>query len=101
MILLWLPAIFVLLHRPTGETVVKYEGQAKQDLIAMFEKDNLKYEFITEKKYNSWLKAHEAVPNDDARRAKKKTALADVRNQALTPAARLDALLILLDLDKR
>lgn len=97
----WIAAIFVVVHGAGGDFVASYEGEKKAAVTALVQQTyNAPFDFITETQFRNFVNAHQPVGDSPQRILDKLQARYDVRTSTLTVAQRLQALLLLLDLDR-
>lgn len=102
MIFFLVPALFIIVHGPSGDQARRYEGQDQPTIAGLIKGEGKTCDFVAESDFNAFIVAHEPVSTSptSARLAAKAQARIDVKNTALTIAQRLQALLILQDLDQ-
>lgn len=94
------PALFIIVHGPSGDQARRYEGQDQQTVSGLIKDEGKTCDFVTESDFNTFMVANDPPSPAPARLAAKAKARLDVKNTALTIVQRLQALLILQDLDQ-
>ena len=95
--MIWIiPAIFVLVQSPSGDSAYKFDGVPKESVEASLVLQGLSYRFITEAEYKAFVVEKRPVPTE---LPKNVAAKAIIGNQLLPIAQRFQALLTLMDLD--
>lgn len=95
--MIWiLPAIFVLIHDPSGDRAVQWTGQTQSDVSAMLTAQGYTYDFMTETEYNGWLSSHTTPPPTPAQITAnlRATATSIISDKASAPSVSLRAILL-------
>lgn len=100
---LWILSVYVLISDPAGDSVRSYEGLSRESVNSLLLNEGRDFRFITQKEHAAFVNERiesERKVESPARQDAKAAAQVTVRTSTATATSKINALILLLDLDR-